>query len=42
MLLVDLVKTVSLEELARMASNAEAGSQAYWIIWDEIDERKAA
>jgi hypothetical protein len=40
-MLVDFVKTATDKELADMAATVEAGGMAYWIIWEEIDYRKA-
>ena len=42
MLLVDNVKTMTVEALKVLATEVEAGGMAYWIIWDEIDYRAAA
>lgn len=42
MLLVDNVKTMTLEALKELVARVEVGGQAYWIIWDEIDYRAAA
>lgn len=42
MLLVDNVKTMTIEALKELVARVEVGGQAYWIIWDEIDYRAAA
>lgn len=40
-MLVDQVKTMTVEALKVLANEVEAGGMAYWIIWDEIDYRAA-
>lgn len=42
MLLVDNVKTMTLEALKELVARVETGGMAYWIIWDEIDYRAGA